>query len=164
MKIGLLSDSHGKTDRVREAAAMLVSRGAEHLVHCGDINSIECVHALAQTRVPCHIVAGNTDRHVQTMVSIASMEAVEFDWEVVEVPLGDGEHLVATHGHDQTLLNELVLGGQFPYVCHGHTHKQKDERIRGVHVINPGALYRARRHTVALLDTESDTVEFIEVE
>jgi predicted phosphodiesterase len=62
-----------------------------------------------------------------------------------------------------TTLGELVHSGQFPYVCHGHTHKVRDERIGEVHVINPGALRRARRHTVAILDTDGDTLEHVVV-
>ena len=53
------------------------------------------------------------------------------------------------------------MGGQFPYVCHGHTHRLRDDRIGDVRVINPGALNHPRnpRHpTIAVLDTATDTL------
>ena len=39
----------------------------------------------------------------------------------------------------------------------------RDERIGRTRVINPGALQRARRYTVALLDTEMDALELFEL-
>ena len=64
-------------------------------------------------------------------------------------------------------LSALIASGQFPWVCHGHTHRTRDERIGKVRVINPGALKSPRdpRHpTVAVLDTEADMLEFIELD
>ena len=79
------------------------------------------------------------------------------------VPIGGGAHLAATHGNDRALLAALIGAGTFPYVCHGHTHAPRDERIGTTRVVNPGALCHADRTTVALLDTAADTVEFIEI-
>ena len=49
------------------------------------------------------------------------------------------------------------------YLCHGHTHATRDERLGPTRVINPGALFRARRHTVAVLDLARDEVSFLAV-
>ena len=38
-----------------------------------------------------------------------------------------------------------------------------DERVGTVRVINPGALFRAKERTVALLDTAADAVRFLVV-
>ena len=86
---------------------------------------------------------------------------INFSWEAIQVPLDGDRFLVATHGHDPNLLGELIADRQFPYVCHGHTHKTRDEVIDGVRVINPGALHRAKVHTLALLNTETDVLEHI---
>ena len=63
-------------------------------------------------------------------------------------------------------MDELVAGGQFPYVCHGHTHRAADERQANVRVICPGALRHPKhptRPSAAVLDAAEDTVTFIEV-
>ena len=65
--------------------------------------------------------------------------------------------------NDRNILRELVAEGQFAYVCHGHTHRFQNELIGKVRVINPGALYHTWPHTVAILDTETDTVEQIRI-
>jgi len=108
-----------------------------------------------------YVVPGNMDQHVQQLADEARRLGINFAWEAIQVPLDNGKALVATHGHDQNLLGELIADRQFPYVCHGHSHKIRHEVIDGVHVINPGALHHAKIHTVALLDTETDVVEHI---
>ncbi len=163
MKIGILSDSHGKADRLRAALNVLVENKVETIVHCGDIGSRKFMEMLAATGVPVYLVGGNMDKYVIRLEASAKDHGIHFDWDRLEVPIGDGRYLVVTHGHKGHILEELVLGGQFPYVCHGHTHVARDQRVGQVRVINPGALHHCPRHTVAVLDTESDEVEFIEV-
>jgi predicted phosphodiesterase len=37
-------------------------------------------------------------------------------------------------------------------VCYGHTHVAAIDRHGDTLVVNPGAIYRASRHTVAIVD------------
>ena len=166
MKIGIISDSHGKKRRLKAALEILRERGMDAVVHCGDLGSEECVRLLAAAGVPAYAVAGNMDKHADLLEETARGCGVNFSHRQIEVPIGGGQHLVATHGNSAEVLNELVFGGQFPYVCHGHSHRVRDERYGRVRLINPGALRspRAPRHpTVAMLDTQADALEFIEV-
>jgi hypothetical protein len=166
MKIGIVSDSHGKTKRLKAALALLGRRDVEMIVHCGDVGSEACIEELGGAAAPAYAVAGNMDRHAERLAARAQQRGVHFAWEVIEVPIGRGQHLVATHGSDESVLTELIAGGQFRYVCHGHSHRTRDERVGGVRVINPGALYNNRRPhhpTVAVLDTEADSLEYIPV-
>lgn len=167
MIVGILSDSHGRARILRRAVDILVGRGAEVIVHCGDFSKIACLDPLAEAPVQTYAVAGNMDRHILAdLPHAAAQRGVTFHPRTVEVPLGDGRFLVALHGHDEHLLEELVLGGRFPYVCHGHTHRADDRRIGSVRVICPGALAspQGRRDlTCALLDTAADTVELLVV-
>jgi len=163
MNIGIVSDSHGRADTVGRALTALRDRGADVVVHCGDVGGPACIRALGQSGLKAYVVAGNMDRPREQLAVVAAGEDVEFQWRSVDVPLGDGRFLAVTHGHDAVLLAELVAGGRFSYVCHGHTHQRRDERIGSVRVINPGALAHANpAASVALLDTEADIVSFIE--
>lgn len=164
MKIGIVSDSHGHDETLRRAVDLLVERGAEAIVHCGDVGAEACIDVLAASGRPTYVVSGNTDRAIPHLIDLAAAAGIEFHWEVIEVPLGNGQFLVATHGHDPELVSELVAGQQFPYVCVGHSHRVRDERRGRTRIINPGALHRAVPHTAALLDTASDRLEFLEVE
>jgi len=161
MKIGIVSDSHGNVRRLREAIEIFLAHEVRAIVHCGDIGSPACVELLAEAHCEVYMVAGNMDRHVDELASLAGQLGVHFSWEVIELPLGDGRSLVATHGNDQRILGELINDRQFPYVCHGHTHRTRDERIDGIRVINPGALHHARIDSVAVLDTDTDHLEHV---
>ena len=166
MKIGIVSDTHGKTKRLSLALEELKALGAEAIVHCGDLGAADCLRALGRAGIPAHAVAGNMDRHLPSLPEIAAGASVQFSPLTVEVAIGDGNFLAATHGHHEHVLAELIVGGRFPYVCHGHTHACRDERSGGVHVINPGAIstpYRLRPHpSAALLNTVADDVTFVE--
>jgi len=105
MKIGLVSDSHGKADRQSRAVRELVDRGAEAIVHCGDLGSSECVRALGAAGVPSWATAGNMDRHSPHLGEVAAHSGVTFGCRRVELDLGDGRRLVAVHGHDEALLD-----------------------------------------------------------
>lgn len=166
MRIGVVSDSHGKTNRLQRAMDIFASHNVEAVVHCGDLGSTDCVRVLGSSEKPTYAVLGNTDHHGEVLQRQAKLSGVNLSSKTVEVPLGNGAHLVATHGHREHLLDELIAGEQFPYVCHGHTHRVRDERIGKTRVINPGALHHNRnpRHpTVAILDTDTDTLEHFDV-
>ena len=166
MLIGLLSDSHANTSRLEKAVSLLIRQGAEALVHCGDICAADQVAILADRGAPAYLVAGNMDRRPAELAKKAHACGVNFAADFLEAPLGDGRYLIALHGHNDQLLREFVVGGQFPYICHGHTHRAADKTYGPVRVICPGALVHPRspKHpTAAILDTDSDTVRFIEV-
>ena len=167
MKAGIVSDSHGHVEPLSRAIELLAARGAEAIVHCGDLGSVASLAPLADAPVHAYAVGGNTDGPcLAGLMHAAAAAGVTFSPQTVEVPLGDGRLLVAVHGHNEPLLEELVLGGQFPYVIHGHTHRCADQTFGSVRVICPGSLAHPRGPkypTVAILDTESDTLRFIEV-
>jgi uncharacterized protein len=163
MKIGLVSDTHGNTARLRAALAQLCAQGAQAVVHCGDIGSLECLRLLGSCGLAAYAVAGNMDRHLPHLAQVAASGGVTFSPRTVEVPLGDGRYLIATHGDDYHLVEELASGGQFPYICLGHAHRRGDTRIGQVRIINPGALHRADPPSFAILDTDTDTLTFLEL-
>ncbi|MFP4053326.1 MAG: metallophosphoesterase family protein [Phycisphaerae bacterium] len=167
VKIGLLSDSHGMTRRLSPALRQLKEAGAQAIVHCGDICSAQCMQQLGECGLPVYAVAGNMDRHASGIYEAARRHNICFAEDFVALPVGNGKHLAATHGHLSHMLEELILGEQFSYVCHGHTHRLRDERIGSARVINPGALRGPRGHhgpTFALLDTDTDELTVFELE
>ena len=163
MRIGIVSDTHGDTKGLSHALEIFSHHQVQAVVHCGDVGTIQCLRLLADAAPNVYVVTGNTDRHIDQLAEEAGSLGINFAWEAVQVPLGEGKALVATHGHDDKLLGELIADRQFDYVCHGHSHKIRDERVNGVRVINPGALHRARVHTVAVLDTATDVLEHVVV-
>jgi hypothetical protein len=163
MIIGIVSDSHGRTDRLAAALELLRDRGARAVVHCGDVGGLEDLKVLGRCGLVAWAVLGNVDRHVQRLLEAAWGLGIDASAEVVQVDLSDGRRLAATHGHDGAQLRELIAQGQFAYVCHGHSHLRRDDRIGGTRIINPGALHRSAPPSLAVLDTVADRLEFLEL-
>lgn len=156
MRIGLLSDSHGQALRTRDAVRLLVDRGAEMLLHLGDIETQAVIDELAGQ--DSRLVFGNNDDE-RTLGRYASSLGL-----CVMHPLGrlevDARTIAFTHGHIARCMREAEGAD---YLLHGHTHRRRDERIGASRWINPGALHRAHPYSVAILDPSNDLLEFIEL-
>ncbi len=161
MKIGLLSDSHGDLQITRRAVSKLREGGAEYLIHCGDVGGRAVLEAMMV--LPTAFVLGNTDYNRAALLEVARNGSMNADASMVRLLL-DGRNLAVTHGDDEKLLRRLIDSQEYDFVFHGHTHKQRDERIGRTHVVNPGALHRAAIKTVALIDLGGDEVEFLNIQ
>ncbi len=165
-RIGLISDSHGQSRTTARAAQLLADAGADILLHLGDLEEPDVLDALrvqgTQGLLPVHIVLGNVDWQSGTFERHAQELGIVFDDPMGRLDLGGDRSLAFTHGHRPDLMAQ-ALAANVTYLCHGHTHRQTDERHGATRVINPGALQRAAAHTVAMLDTERDQLQFFAV-
>ncbi len=159
MLIGVLSDSHGRLDTTSAAVSLLLERGAEVLLHLGDLGGAEVIDELPGPRA--RIVFGNCDGDLEELRRHAEAAGV-----TVDHPLGrlvaDGRVIAFTHGHLDRLVSEPIRQGA-DYLLLGHTHAVRDERVGPTRVINPGALHRAARYTCALLDPARDALRVFEI-
>jgi putative phosphoesterase len=160
MLIAIVSDTHSREANIRRALALLEQRGAQVVLHCGDIEDAEVVPLFPAAT---HFVYGNCDTD-RTGIARAIAQRGATLHESFGHFEAEGLNLGFVHGDDPALLRDLIQSDGFDFVFHGHTHQVRDDRIGKTRVINPGALYRARVKTFALLDTEKRAVEWIEVE
>jgi len=160
MKLGILSDSHGRVPLVRRAVSVLERAGAQGFVHCGDLGGLDILDELAGR--PCWFVWGNTDDPRPSWR--AHIQALGLVWPdgPIEVQI-DNKQVGIFHGHER-LFREALRDSRYDYLLHGHTHQQDDYRDGRMRVINPGALHRVSVPTVALLDLADDDVQFMELE
>lgn len=160
MLIGVMSDSHGDAEASAKAVELLTRLGAEKLVHCGDICDIAVLDELAGRDAV--FVWGNCDEPNASMRRYVA--AIELPWPTVPVIFeADGKRFAVFHGHERGF-GAAARSGEFDVIFYGHTHSYADHREGGCRLINPGALYRARVHTVAVLDTGTDELRFYDVE
>ena len=75
------------------------------------------------------------------------------------VALESGE-LAYCHGHESPPMEQALADG-VRYLCHGHTHRTIDTHRGDTRIINPGALFRAKSYTAALLDTKNDRLTIL---
>lgn len=167
-RLGLLSDSHGRHERTARAVAQLVDAGVDLLIHLGDVNTTEVLDALLYRVVddrpspPVRVVFGNTDWQVDEFTAYAERLGLTVDHPVGRLEI-DGKIVVFQHGDHYQAMEEALADG-VDYLLHGHTHDARNEKMGRTRIINPGALQRARRYSVAILDIARDEVEFLEVE
>ncbi len=158
MLIGLLADSHGRHLMTRHAVSVLLDAGAELLLHLGDVETDNVIDELVGH--PARLVFGNCDDEV-ALARYAQLVNVIVDHPVGDLDV-DGRRIVYTHGHLMDPM-ENALREEADYLLHGHSHELRDERIGRTRVINPGALFRARRYTAALLDPTTDDLRIFEI-
>ncbi|MCE9544500.1 MAG: YfcE family phosphodiesterase [Planctomycetia bacterium] len=151
MLLGIISDTHGHVEFLRGAVAMLAEFEVDEVLHCGDIGSTAIVRMLAEW--PTHYVLGNCDDDEDVPELRAAMEAAghTLHGRFAALERG-GKRIAIIHGDDGRRLEETIAGGQFDLVCHGHTHMARCERRGEVLVLNPGALYRANPHSMAIVE------------
>ncbi len=169
MILGILSDTHGKYKRAVAAVELLRQVGADALLHCGDLGDERIFDAMAGMQA--WFIWGNNDQPDPLLERYAYTLGVRPARSMpLELTL-DNRVIRVFHGHEPgfaRLLNRLeapgeIAGGRPDYVVHGHTHAPDDYRIGSTRIINPGALHRATRYTVATLDLACDELLFWEV-
>jgi len=165
-RIGLLSDSHGRADTTARAVDVLVEQGVDMLIHLGDVGGTRVIDELLTVNaegdaIEARLVFGNTDWDAADLERYARSLGVAVDDPVGELDLPDGR-LVYQHGHLAGRLRD-ALASEPAWLCHGHTHEVRDETVGPTRFINPGALFRAARYTVAVLETESNQLTFHDV-
>lgn len=130
MKIGLISDTHG---RLRPEVFEILE-GVERVLHAGDVGPPGLLVEL-EAIAPVTAVWGNTD----------GFELRSTLPEIAEIELA-GERVVVVHGHQLGSPTPRALRSAHPgaaVIVYGHTHRPLVER-NGALVVNPGSAGAAR--------------------
>jgi len=159
MKIGVVSDTHGHVLNAQAAARMLEALEVAAVLHCGDIGSPQIPTVFS--RWPTHYVLGNVDHYEDELYAAAVMAASgTFHARFADLTLA-GKRIAVLHSDDAKRFRLTIAGGDYDLVCYGHTHEAEQHHEGKTLVLNPGALYRASKHQIAVVDLE--TMEAIHV-
>jgi putative phosphoesterase len=161
MKVGIVSDTHGRQAAVCLALGELRRRGVDTVLHCGDIDDAQTVRLFRG--FAAHFVFGNCDRDRlelrQAMEEIGATLHEKFG----NVEFG-GVKIAFVHGDDAGLLRDLERAAYHDFLFYGHTHAAEEHRTGPTRVINPGALHRARPKGFAVLDLATGAIETVELD
>jgi putative phosphoesterase len=153
MRIGLISDTHGKL----RASVFDAFRDVDLILHAGDVGPLDIITQL-ESIAPVHAVLGNTDGwELEPRVR----ESVELEPE--------GYRIVVVHGHQLSVPSPEKLRAFQPradIIVYGHTHKPLIDDRNGRLVVNPGAAGPARfnlKPSVAILTVERDSPPHVEL-
>jgi putative phosphoesterase len=148
-RVGIISDTHGHADLTRPAVRMLESLEVEVVLHCGDIGSAEVVALFAPW--PTHFVLGNCDYDPQELAAAIQRAGQKYHGQFGDLEI-DGVRIALLHSHDRRQFRQCIDSGDWQVVCYGHTHVAAVERRGETLLVNPGAIYRANPHSVAVLE------------
>lgn len=168
MKIGVVSDTHGHRGSTTAAVGLLrtteqrIGESLSAVIHCGDVGLPHVIVPLFR-HWPTHFVAGNNDWDRATLAAVIAEHGLFWHDSFGELTLGD-TRIAWLHGDDLPLLRETIAGGEYALVCHGHTHRSEKSIVDGTTVLNPGALFRAREYTIAIVDLPAVSVEMLTID
>jgi len=160
MLIGIISDTHDNIFVLRKAVSELKKRGVKTIIHSGDLCAPITLNELKDFKLI--FALGNVDGDVLSIKNkLDSMNGVFLGFGgVVAI---DKKSFAVFHGHYNFILESLIKSQEFDYIITGHTHKKRDEKIKRTRIINPGCMYTTHENSFAILDTEKDAVEFINI-
>ena len=137
---------------------MLESLEVERVLHCGDIGSPAIVPLFSAW--PTHFVFGNVDYDAAQL-----REAIESNGQTCHDEFGSIElsqrRIALLHGDDTSRLRDVSCSGSWDLVCYGHTHVARQFREGPTLLVNPGAIYRANPHSIAVVDLSNLTATSI---
>ena len=152
MHLGVVSDTHGHVANTLDAVRMLESLDVDEVIHCGDIGTEEIIPLFQ--RWPTHFVFGNVDGNECRLAAAIEQAGQTCHGRFGTLEL-DAVRIAFLHGDDSRLLQQTAQSGDWGLVCYGHTHEAQEQWIGSTLVLNPGALYRARPHSIALVELPS---------
>jgi putative phosphoesterase len=158
-RVGIVSDTHGHVAHTQAALRMLDALQVQVILHCGDVGSGEILPLFAPR--PTHFVLGNVDENAAELANCLAPQT-QSHGRFGKLSLANRD-IAWLHGDDFDRLRKTVAGGKYDLVCHGHTHVAKIERHGPTLVVNPGALYRAPFHSVAIVDLPTMNAEIIKL-
>ncbi|MFB6090496.1 MAG: metallophosphoesterase family protein [Halobellus sp.] len=162
MRIGLCSDTHDDLDLARSAVETFADAGCEAVVHCGDVVA-PFTASVFDADFDFHAVRGNNDGEWALAETIDEFGTHHGESAGLTF---DGVDVAVYHGTSEQLVEALLESGGYDYVVRGHTHERTREERGGTVHVNPGGLPfpgADDAYHVAVLDTETETVEFEEI-
>lgn len=165
MLVGVISDTHDNVAAVERAVSTFEQRDVETVIHCGDVIAPPVVGHFEGLEV--HAVLGNNDGELDGLESgfrgLGHGSALHGRFAELEF---DGTTFAVLHGEELDDVDARARSGAYDYVCYGHHHVAEEREVDGTTVLNPGAHFPTvpdEHHSVAIVDTERDDVEFVSV-
>ena len=156
MRIGIVSDTHDRSEAVSEAVRLLAEQQVELILHCGDIESPDTVQLFKP--LPTHFVFGNWDKDRPRLTAAIRSIGGAYSESFGAIEL-KGKRVAWVHSHERHQLYQLERSDYFDYVFYGHTHVREQHRTGRTLVANPGALFRANPKTCCVLDVISGEIK-----
>lgn len=168
MKICILSDSHDNLNLLRDAVADASERGAEAVLHCGDVVAPSTLNVIKPFGLPIHVIHGNNTGDLFTLHRIAEKSGGQLHYygQDAGIELDDRKIFIVHYPH---YAEAMAATGDWDIVCCGHDHKVRIEWLNNIKggktlFVNPGTVGGIGAiPTYILLDLQSMEYEVVEL-
>ena len=144
MKLCIVSDSHDRADALAQAVREAKSRGAEAVIHCGDLIGAQTIKPALAPGLPIHLIHGNNVGDTQALhrQSRASGGQLQYHGADARLELA-GRRVFVVHYDDYGYA--MACTGEWALVCCGHSHRAEARSVTGVNgartwLVNPGTV------------------------
>jgi putative phosphoesterase len=168
MKICILSDSHDNRALLEQAAEDAVHRGAEAVLHCGDVVAPSTLGVLKRFELPVYVIHGNNTGDLFALSRMAHRPGSQLHYYGQDAGIDlSGRRIFLVHYPHYA--RAMATTGDWDLVCCGHDHVASIEHLPNIKgtttvLVNPGTaggVGAPATYVMGNLDTmEFEIVEF----
>jgi putative phosphoesterase len=148
MKIGILSDSHLKSDYTEDVIEFLKNEGCEYLIHAGDLCIEKNLEHLENSGLKYIAVFGNNDRNLFELSSKYNIKQEPYYFKIKEIKF----KLMHLPYH---------LTPDADVVIFGHTHIFENDYKNNTLFVNPGEVCAREKPLIECVQLEIKENEYI---
>ena len=148
MKIGILSDSHHRSDYTKEVIDFLKEKGSQYLIHAGDLCIEENLQLLKDSGLIYVSVFGNNDTGLISVSNKYTIKQEPYYFKIKDIKF----KLMHLPYH---------LTPDTDVVIFGHTHKFESECKNGTLFVNPGEVCAREKPLIECVFLEINENEYI---
>jgi uncharacterized protein len=150
MKICIVSDSHDNRRLLGAAVEDAKARGAEAVLHCGDVVAPTTLRVLQRYELPTHVIHGNNAGDLYNMTRLAAEpgSVIRYHGQDAAFTLADRSIFMVHYPH---YARAMACTGDYDLVCCGHDHRAE---VGGVHNIRGTTTWYINPGTVGGVGTE----------
>jgi putative phosphoesterase len=144
MLVCILSDSHDNRRLLEHAVADAQARGAEAVLHCGDVVAPTTLRVLRRFALPVHVIHGNNtgDLYAMHKLSHEPDSQLRYHGQDAAIHLAGRTVFLVHYPHYAAA---MALTGDYDIVCCGHDHRASVKRVSNIkggvtYLVNPGTV------------------------
>ena len=144
MKLCIVSDSHDRADALAGAVREAAARGAQAVIHCGDVSGPQTWRGAMAVGLPMHVIHGN---NLGDPVSLSrwardSNGQLQYHGPDARIELA-GRRIFVVHYPEYGYA--MACTGDWDLVCCGHSHQADMQQVKNVKggstwLVNPGTV------------------------
>lgn len=148
MKIGILSDSHFKSDYTKDVIDFLKEKGSEYLIHAGDLCTEENLKLLENSELKYISVFGNNDNNLLSLANKYNIKQEPYYFKIKDIKF-------------KLMHMPFYLNGDSDIVIFGHTHIFESDYKNKTLFVNPGEVCAREKPRIECVFLEINENEYI---